>query len=169
MTRGAALPAAGVTHTRLRCAGGCAVGGERAWASPGSPFLSAATHIPSLLLLLRQVSPTAKGTSTNEPALSCLFLLLLWEKKKCNHSLACRDPFRCCFQAGRGLVCAAACALCAGTMTGLQADQQDGYDNYAGIFFPCLALLVTACHCVFAIPAWDLGQTHTRSPCKGPA
>lgn len=35
-----------------------------------------------------------------------------------------------------------------------------------GYFFPCLALLGTACYCVFAIPAWHLGQTHTRSPCK---
>lgn len=48
-------------------------------------------------------------------------------------------------------------------MTGLQADQQDGCDNYAGIFFPCLALMATACYCVFAIPAWDLGQTHTAA------
>lgn len=67
------------------------------------------------------------------------------------------------------MVCAVASALCRGTMTGLQADRQDGYDNYTGIFFPCSALLVTACYCVSAIPLQDLGLTHTRSSCKGPA
>lgn len=53
-------------------------------------------------------------------------------------------------------------------MTGLWADRQDGYDNYTGLFFPCSALLVTACYCVSAIPLQDLGLTHTRSSCKGP-
>lgn len=42
-------------------------------------------------------------------------------------------------------------------MTGLQADWQDGCNNYTGIFFPCSALLVTACYCVSAVPEWDPG------------
>lgn len=36
-----------------------------------------------------------------------------------------------------------------------------------GYFFPCSALLVTACYCLSAIPVQDLGLTHMDSSCKG--
>lgn len=61
-------------------------------------------------------------------------------------------------------MCAVASALSTGTMTALQADQQDGYDHYAGIFFPCLALLLTACYCVFAAGA-DPHTQPLQEPC----
>lgn len=61
-------------------------------------------------------------------------------------------------------MCAVASALSTGTMTALQADQRDGYDHYAGIFFPCLALLLTACYCVFAAGA-DPHTQPLQEPC----
>lgn len=112
--------------------------------APHAPCPWEGTCVPSLLLLHRQVSPAIKCTDANKPALNSLLLLLLWENiNTYNHSLAHRDPFRCAFQAGWSLVCAVAFTLCRGTMTGLQAARQDGYDNYTGIFF---SLLGTAGH-----------------------
>lgn len=138
--------------------------------APHAPCPWEGTCVPSLLLLHRQVSPTIKCIATNKPALNSPFLLLLWKNIFIyNHSLARRDPFSYAFQAGWGLVCAVASTLCRGTMTGLQADQQDGYDNYTGIFFSLLgtaghSLLLCLCNTSMACGADPRAQP-VQGPC----